>query len=106
MRRNLTPKMALGATAFAAALAFGAGPAVAQVDTYEETPPPEVIDDEGTPIDVSPDEPTTPSEQATPPPVTGGLPVTGGDVVGLAVIGTGAIAAGGAMLVYRRRLTT
>lgn len=86
---------------FAICLFGSAGVASAQADPYT-TPPP----GRGTSVDV----PTrgvvfTPQSsvrnQSTPPGRS--LPVTGGDVIGLMVIGGGAVALGGVLLASRRR---
>lgn len=85
----------------AAICLFGsAGVASAQSDPYT-TPPPR-----GPSVDVPTSEVVfTPRTPARAQPVQRGrsLPVTGGDVIGLVVIGGGAVALGGVLLASRRR---
>jgi hypothetical protein len=101
------------AALLAAGLIFGMPVANAQeVDPYEETPPPEVIDDQDENDDVDQDdiEVLGDNEEAEtyedpPDPSVGpsALAVTGGDVAGLAAIGGVMVLAGFAL--SRRRRT-
>lgn len=109
MLRRLILTLGLGM----AVVALLCGPAAAQ--QYPETPPVDVLPDDGAPPDAVGNPPAQVGDvggvddvQVAGDVVTRSrsLPVTGGDVVGLAAIGAGAVALGGVLVAQRRRITT
>lgn len=90
----------------AVCLFASAGVASAQSDPYT-TPPPRgpSVDVPASEVVFTPRSPAVRTQAVRSQPVQrgGSLPVTGGDVIGLVVLGGGAVALGGVLLASRRR---